>query len=104
MPVQADAAVRPRLPLCSERVQIAKGDAMQRGVALCRAAMSAVLGFIECELQLQHVHARLAEHSELAAARVALDERLDVVRRHLARLRPTPDLLRRPDRADLAFD
>ncbi len=36
---------------------------------------------VEREVELEHVHARLAEESERAAVRVLLDEREDVVER-----------------------
>ena len=45
---------------------------------------------VECEVQLQHVHARFAEHAELAALRVRGDElrdRVKTIRKDLFGLR-----------------
>ena len=59
------------------------------------------LQVVEGKIELEHVHARFAEDTELAAARLALNERVDVIVRELARACHAIDLIGGGGGADL---
>src|SRR3954467_11263466 len=68
------------------------------------ATRSAALHLIQRKIQLQYVHAPLAEHAQLPPARITVDQRLYFVRRKSARFRDASDLIRGSRRADLRIE